>query len=593
MNNRKITKALLAFGISALTATSVVSFVACDSGEDGKDGHVHKWSDWTSISATQHERECTEEGHEGNKKETANHGTPDGKNQCPDCHYQFTIDDGVTTAKWTVTSGATDKYSANSVITDNSLFTLKTSGAGYHTGDAEKGNLSSNTAFAALGTTSLTSAIRSTNDVSADEWDDDIYTVTAKKTATVTLYLNFVNNSYNSNRVGAKITVTSDADAYFYKESVGRENSGVVALEFDVVSGKTYKIGVVNTLNQTGRLWLFGATAEVTDLPLTVNYKYGTELISNLKLTDGATLVKPADDPIRKDSKFLGWFTSADDGEEYPFGAIESGKTNVNVYAHFKKSDVLINYYVPDDNDESEWKLVNTEKAYSGDKAAGITVTVASGYIHKGWTTDKAGKNSFNMNTFLTANETINLYAKIEAITGNKETVRAQDLSLVGDKVDKGKTVYDAISFTWNVTADAKSCNVVVPHLDEGHTYTLNDTENTNNVSFNKLLSGTSTGTSFTITAKRDITLVVYYTILDASSCDSTAAKENKTPAETQKSGELQWKVDGGELQSDKNTSKKSSIVAYSVTINLNAGESCELTASSNRLAIWGIVGIY
>ncbi|MBD5583811.1 MAG: hypothetical protein HDQ88_01900 [Clostridia bacterium] len=75
MRKSKFMKALLLLGMSAITATAV-AFSACggdgnngDNG-DGKDdatGHTHTWSEYKS-DATQHWKECTAEGHDGDVK---------------------------------------------------------------------------------------------------------------------------------------------------------------------------------------------------------------------------------------------------------------------------------------------------------------------------------------------------------------------------------------------------------------------------------------------------------------------------------------------------------------------------------------------
>ncbi len=99
MRKSKIMKALLVFGMSVVTATTMAGLVACsdnggDSGNGGGNGggqgttHTHTWSDWTSVDGTNHKRECTAEGHEGEKTETAAHSNVN--NKCPDCGYQFT-----------------------------------------------------------------------------------------------------------------------------------------------------------------------------------------------------------------------------------------------------------------------------------------------------------------------------------------------------------------------------------------------------------------------------------------------------------------------------------------------------------------------
>ncbi len=87
-------KALLVFGMSAITATSIVGFAACDSGSGSGSGngngggegtHQHTWSAWSDNGNGTHSRECTAEGHEGEKTETEDHKDANSDNVCDDC----------------------------------------------------------------------------------------------------------------------------------------------------------------------------------------------------------------------------------------------------------------------------------------------------------------------------------------------------------------------------------------------------------------------------------------------------------------------------------------------------------------------------
>ncbi|MDE7082779.1 MAG: hypothetical protein K2O89_03650 [Clostridia bacterium] len=105
MRKSKIMKALLVFGMSAVTATSIVGFAACDSGngggegggEGGSNGHVHSWSDWTDDgNGSTHSRTCSADGHEGNAKETQDHADTNGDGKCDVCNYVFHVHDWAT-----------------------------------------------------------------------------------------------------------------------------------------------------------------------------------------------------------------------------------------------------------------------------------------------------------------------------------------------------------------------------------------------------------------------------------------------------------------------------------------------------------------
>ena len=102
MRKSKFIKALLVFGMSVVTATSMAGIAACgsDSGENGNGGgsqtttHQHIWSNWTDNGDGTHSRACSAAGHEGSKTETADHGTANSENKCPDCGYQFATSGG-------------------------------------------------------------------------------------------------------------------------------------------------------------------------------------------------------------------------------------------------------------------------------------------------------------------------------------------------------------------------------------------------------------------------------------------------------------------------------------------------------------------
>ena len=81
MKKSKMMKALLVFGMSAITATSIAGFTACDG------GHTHNWSWKDDGNGTTHSRECTADGHEGDAKETENHKDNNGDKKCDECGY--------------------------------------------------------------------------------------------------------------------------------------------------------------------------------------------------------------------------------------------------------------------------------------------------------------------------------------------------------------------------------------------------------------------------------------------------------------------------------------------------------------------------
>ena len=83
-----------------------------------------------------------------------------------------------------------------------------------------------------------------------------------------------------------------------------------------------------------------------------------------------------------------------------------------------------------------------------------------------------------------------------------------------------------------------------------------------------------------TLTANRDITLTVYYTTSDSGF----------NSKEQSKSGYLKWTIDGAEGGFDENQQNKAGRTAYAVVISLKSGQELVLSASSNRLVIFGLI---
>ncbi|MGN0804127.1 MAG: hypothetical protein ACI4MS_01970, partial [Candidatus Coproplasma sp.] len=96
----------------------------------------------------------------------------------------------------------------------------------------------------------------------------------------------------------------------------------------------------------------------------------------------------------------------------------------------------------------------------------------------------------------------------------------------------------------------------------------------------NAFLPGSASGVSMTVTAKKAVTVTVYYTISDSKFNTQSQSK----------SGNLQWTVNGGTQSSDSNTANKDGRTAYAVTITLSAGDVLVLTSSGNRLVVFGVI---
>lgn len=139
-----------------------------------------------------------------------------------------------------------------------------------------------------------------------------------------------------------------------------------------------------------------------------------------------------------------------------------------------------------------------------------------------------------------------------------------------GAAVAVDETVSDGEFFTavWNTknasVLQGKSAAVADNDADKSFAYAL--------------VSG-GTGGGITVTAKRAITLTIYY-----GASDSKFATLDQS-----KSGNLSWTIDGGDAVTSLKTENKSNKVAYSETVTLEAGQVIVFTVSSNRFVLYGL----
>lgn len=97
--------------------------------------------------------------------------------------------------------------------------------------------------------------------------------------------------------------------------------------------------------------------------------------------------------------------------------------------------------------------------------------------------------------------------------------------------------------------------------------------------SFAYALLSNGTGGGVTLTAKKSITLTIYYGASDSKFATADQAK----------SGNLVWQIDGGaEIISEK-TENKDNAVAYSEVITLEEGQTVEFKISANRFVLYGL----
>ena len=96
--------------------------------------------------------------------------------------------------------------------------------------------------------------------------------------------------------------------------------------------------------------------------------------------------------------------------------------------------------------------------------------------------------------------------------------------------------------------------------------------------SFDYAMLPSGSGGTVTVTAKANLTLIVYYTSSDSKF----------TTADQTKSGNLTWTINGGEAQTGTEGNKDNK-VAYAEVITLSANDVLLINISGNRLALFGL----
>ncbi len=194
-----------------------------------------------------------------------------------------------------------------------------------------------------------------------------------------------------------------------------------------------------------------------------------------------------------------------------------------------------------------------------------------------GYFSDQACTTPYDYSTVL--GETNTIYVKVvEGVVMEKETFTASNegyTAAVGTDgkaagTDLSKTPYDGETFKVEVTGGGSKVATT------GMTATAEDGS-----TFTTAFVPTGGGRVYTITAKRDVTIKVYYTI------SNTTGPMTTTP--TVKLGNLT--VNGTSYDgADKDYSTD---VAYCYTITLKANETVTLTSSVNNVCLFGVVAEY
>ena len=157
------------------------------------------------------------------------------------------------------------------------------------------------------------------------------------------------------------------------------------------------------------------------------------------------------------------------------------------------------------------------------------------------------------------------------------EEVTSFTLTAANCGIDEGGALTALENELFSVSANSKYTVTALTEAGGGTTATADDNSG---LSFTSVFKPSGASQVITVTAKKAITLTVYYTVSDSQF-------NNK---EQSKSGYLKWTIDGAEAGADTNQANKNGRTAYAVEITVESGQVLVLSASSNRLIIFGLV---
>lgn len=191
-----------------------------------------------------------------------------------------------------------------------------------------------------------------------------------------------------------------------------------------------------------------------------------------------------------------------------------------------------------------------------------------------GYYSDQACTTEYDYTTVLEAENVI--YVKLQSgVVLSKETFDATTTGYTGTESLKSNP-YTGTSFSIVAggAGDTKASAVAM-------TATADDESG---LTFDRAFVPSGSGRTFTITATKDVTITIYYTVSNAD-----ISKDTTTVAYS-KSGELT--VDGEKVT---DSGAKYNNVAYAYTLTIKAGESVEIgtDAASNRIVLFGVVAEY
>lgn len=255
------------------------------------------------------------------------------------------------------------------------------------------------------------------------------------------------------------------------------------------------------------------------------------------------------------------------------FGAFNGKMVYADAWNPIAPKDATVVLKTSDDTEVQTMENVSWSGSVVTKAMLDGALDLEAGTRVEGYYSDKACTKAYDFATVLESENVI--YVKL--LTGDvkqTETFNASSDGYAGKSLKDN--AYNGTSF--NIVAggagDTKSSAVAM-------TATADDESG---LTFNTAFVPVGSGRTYTITAVKDVTITVYYTVSNGD-----IIKDTTTTAFTK----------GGELTVDEkavtSSGAKSNNVAYAYTLTLKAGETAELStdASSNRLVIFGLVAEY
>ena len=163
---------------------------------------------------------------------------------------------------------------------------------------------------------------------------------------------------------------------------------------------------------------------------------------------------------------------------------------------------------------------------------------------------------------------------------GSGEVVSSTSITADNCGVSAGSAFTSASNDAFTLENTSSSTYTVTALLAAGGGTSATANDNSGLTFSNAFLPSSASGVSMTVTAKKAVTITVYYTTSDSKFNTQSQSK----------SGYLQWTINGGTQNSDSNTANKDGRTAYAVEISLSAGDVLVLTSSGNRLVVFGVV---